>query len=95
MSNEILNIEDVFQIEGRGTVVTGIRGSGWDLAKAGDPVELRLPGGSSIRTSIKDMEVFRKGVLSGPPFPGGVLLADKMAADQLPRGTQMLSVQSF
>jgi hypothetical protein len=40
------------------------------------------------------MEVFRKGVLSGPPFPGGVLLADTMVANQLPKGTQMFSVQS-
>jgi len=60
MSNEILNMEDVFQIEGRGTVVTGIRGSGWDLAKAGDPVELRPPGGHSIRTAIREWKCSAK-----------------------------------
>ena len=94
MSHEILTIEDVFQIEGRGTVVTGIRGDGWDFAKAGDPVELRRPDGHSMSAAIKDMEVIRRGVLGGPPFPGGVLLADAMTAEQLPRGTQMFSVQS-
>lgn len=89
MSNEILNIEDVLQIAGRGTVVTGIRGDGWDLAKPGDQVELRRPDGHFMRAAIQDLEVFRKGVLSGPPYPGGVLLAQPMTADQLPRGTQM------
>ena len=94
MSEEVLNIEDVFQVPERGTVVTGIRGDAWDLAQVGDTVQLKSPDGRSMKNAIRSLEVFRKGVLSGPPFPGGVLLADTVASDQLPRGTRMLRISS-
>jgi translation elongation factor EF-Tu-like GTPase len=94
MSEEILNIEDVFQVPERGTVVTGIRGAAWDLAIVGDTVQLKSPDGRFTKNAIRSLEVFRKGVLSGPPFPGGVLLADTVASDQLPRGTRMLRISS-
>jgi translation elongation factor EF-Tu-like GTPase len=94
MSQEILNIEDVFQVPQRGTVVTGSRGDAWDLAEVGDTVELRSPDGRSMRNAIRSLEVFRKGVLSGPPFPGGVLLTEAVASDELPRGTRMLRISS-
>ncbi len=54
------SIIDVFQIEGRGTVVTGPIGAGWKLAKRGDKIVLRTPDGRSIKTAIKDMEIFSK-----------------------------------
>ena len=94
MNQEILNIEDVFQVAERGTVVTGIRGDAWDFACVGDPVELRSPDGRLMRNAIRTLEVFRKGVLAGPPFPGGVLLTDTVASDELPRGTRMFSITS-
>jgi translation elongation factor EF-Tu-like GTPase len=94
MTQEILNIEDVFQIEGRGTIVIGVRGEAWDSAKPGDPIELRRPDGNFTRTAIKDMEVMRKGVFDGPPFPGAVLLADALASDLLPSGTRILRLLS-
>src|SRR5436190_8227128 len=73
LSNEILSIEDVIQIEGRGTVVIGIKGSGWGSAKVGDAIELQPLGRPSIKTSIKDKEVSRK---DGHPGSGAILLAD-------------------
>jgi translation elongation factor EF-Tu-like GTPase len=94
MSQEILNIEDVFQVPERGTVVTGIRGDAWELAQVGDHVELRSPDGHSVRNAIRFLEVFRKGVLAGPPFPGGIVLADVVASDQLPRGTRVFRIAS-
>ena len=92
MSEVILqNIMDVFQIEGRGTVVTGYTGAAWPLAQRGDEILLRTPDGRTIRTAIKDKELFRKGRLTPEPIPScGVLLADVIPSDQLPRGTQML-----
>ena len=85
------NVLDVFQIEGRGTVVTGPIGAAWKLAKRGDKIELRTPDGRRIKTAIKDMEIFAKGKLTPEPIPScGVLLADVVVSDQLPRGTEML-----
>lgn len=81
------NVLDVFQIEGRGTLVTGPIGAGWRLAKRGDKIELRTPDGRRIMTAIKDMEIFAKGKLTPEPIPScGVLLADVFASDRLPRG---------
>lgn len=92
MSDLILRaIEDVFQIEGRGTVVLGQIGSAWQTVKPGDEIVLLTPSGQSIRTAIKDKEIFKKGVLEPQPIPwAGVLLADVLTSDVLPRGTQML-----
>ena len=95
MSDLILqNIMDVFQIEGRGTVVTGYIGAAWTPAKRGDEIVLLTPDGRSIRTAIKDKELFSKGKLTPEPIPScGVLLADVISSDQLPRGTQMLKAR--
>jgi translation elongation factor EF-Tu-like GTPase len=94
MSQEILKIEDVFQVPERGAVVTGVRGEAWELAQVGDTVELKSPDGRSMRNGIRSLEIFRKGVLSGPPFPGGILLADIVASDELPRGTLVFTISS-
>jgi translation elongation factor EF-Tu-like GTPase len=95
MGNVILqNIMDVFQIEGRGTVVTGHIGAAWPLAQLGDEIVLRTPDGRTIKTAIKDMELFRKGRMTPEPIrSSGVLLADVIPSDQLPRGTQMLKIR--
>jgi len=76
MSDVILqNIMAVFQIEGRGTVVTGYIGAAWTLAEGGDEIVLRTPDGRSITTAIKDKELFSKGKLTPEPIPScGVLL---------------------
>jgi len=94
MENLILqDIMDVYQIEGRGTVVVGKMAAGWSSAKIGDRIVLRTPDGHNISTTIKDMELFRKGVLTPEKIPScGILLADIISSDQLPGGTEMLSV---
>jgi translation elongation factor EF-Tu-like GTPase len=95
MSDVIIdNIMDVFQIEGRGTVVTGYIGAARTVAKRGDEIVLLTPDGRSIRTAIKDMELFTKGKLTPEPIPScGVLLGDVISSDQLPRGTQLLKAR--
>jgi translation elongation factor EF-Tu-like GTPase len=93
--NEVIlqSISDVFQIEGRGTVVTGPIGAAWSSAKRGDRIELRTPDGRHIQTAIKDMEIFAKGKLTPEPIPiCAVLLADIFTSDQLPRGTEILRI---
>jgi translation elongation factor EF-Tu-like GTPase len=92
MSGVILqSIEDVFQIEGKGTVVCGQIGSAWEMAQPGHEIVLLTPAGQTIRTAIKAKELFVKGVLTPLKVPwSGVLLADAFSSDELPRGTQML-----
>ena len=86
MNDEILRIEDVFQIPDRGTVVSGVRGDAWDVAKIGDSIELRTPKGERIRTAIQQLEILRRGVLSGV-FPGLVAFTDTVTSEQIPRET--------
>ncbi len=94
MSEVILqNIMDVFQIEGHGTVVTGYIGAAWPQAERGDEIVLRTPDGRTIKTAIKDKELFSKGKPPEPIASRGVLLADVIPSDQLPRGTQMLKIR--
>jgi translation elongation factor EF-Tu-like GTPase len=93
LMNEVImqNVLDVFQIEGRGTVVTGPMGAAWSSAKRGDKIELRTPNGGGLVTAIKDLEIFAKGKLTPEAIPScGVLLADVFTSQQLPRGTKML-----
>jgi translation elongation factor EF-Tu-like GTPase len=72
MSDLLLqSVEDVFQIEGRGTVVTGRIGLGWEAANPGDEIVLLTPGGQTMRTAIKDKEIFRKGGLRATTDPVG------------------------
>jgi len=87
----VQSVEDVHQIEGRGTVVLGLIGSGWEAAQPSDEIVLLTPSGQTISTAIKAKELFKKGVLSPQPIPwAGVLLADVFSEDALPRGTQIL-----
>lgn len=94
MDNVVLEkIIDIFQIEGRGTVVTGPIGGGWNAAKRGDKIELRTPDGRCIQTTIKDREFLAKGKLTPEPIPTcAVLLGDVIASDQLPRDTKILRI---
>jgi hypothetical protein len=89
----VLSVEDVFQVPERGTVVTGTRGSAWESVKIGDAIDLRKPDGSTTRTAIRELEVMRKGVFSGP-FPGAVLLADQFASAHVPLNTRLMKVLS-
>jgi hypothetical protein len=88
MNEEILYIEDVFQLP-RGTVVIGVRGDRWGLVKIGDPVELRTQDGRSLKNAVRDLENALR--YDGPgESPGAVLLVDAVASDQLPRGTRIV-----
>jgi elongation factor Tu len=53
-----MTIEDVFSIHGRGTVVTGKVESG--TIKVGDTVEITGGTGSSVKSKVTGIEMFRK-----------------------------------
>jgi len=78
-------VEDVFPFEGRGTVVTGLRGPDPKLARKGTAIELRAPTDVCFRNSIADMELLRKGRLSkDPPKVLGLLLTSPVPSISLP-----------
>jgi hypothetical protein len=85
----ILTIEDVFEFPNRGTVVTGVLDAAWSAAKVGDPIDLRIPNGESIRTCIRDLERFHT---TESRRQAGILLGENVSADQIPRNTQIVKV---
>ena len=79
-----LEIEDVFFITGRGTVVTGTVGSG--KISVGDEVGIRQADGSRRRARVTGVEAFRKRLTSaGAGEHIGVLL-DSVAQHELAAG---------
>lgn len=85
----IMTVEDVFQIEGCGTVLTGIRGPDVALARRGALIELLTPHGATFANSIADVELFRDTFSANPDRNLGLLLTTMVPSDQLPRGTKV------
>ena len=85
----IMTVEDVFQIEGRGTVLTGFRGPDVELVRPGISVELLTPEGVRFANSIAQVEIFRGPLTDKAAKNLGLLLATSVSSDQLPRGTKV------
>lgn len=82
-------VNDVFQIEGRGTVVTGEPGPQATLAKRGITIELETPSLFTIMTSVADFEFFRDCLGDGGARPIGLSLLDIISSDRIPKGTRV------
>jgi len=89
---EILRVQDVFQFPDR-TVATGIRGEAWDSAKVGADVKLKSLGGQTTKATIRELEVFRRGVLT-PPFPGAISFGEILTTDKLSPGTVIAKIEN-
>jgi hypothetical protein len=86
MSAFICRIDDVFQIAGRGCVVTpGIpKGTAFRL-KVGDSLLLRRPDGSELHTVLRGIEMG-----GSPEFPAiPILLGAEVTKEQVPVGTEI------
>jgi hypothetical protein len=60
MKTLLSKVEDVFEIEGRGCVITPARSSLTPkdaMIRRADPIELRKPDGSVVQTHIFDVEM--------------------------------------
>ena len=86
MSAFICRIDDVFQIAGRGCVVTpGIPKDADLRLKVGDPLLLRRPDGSDLRTILRGIEMG-----GSPEFPGiPILLGAEVSKEQVPVGSEL------
>jgi len=88
----ILTVVERFQVDGHGTVVTGHRGDAWPKARRGAEIELRAPSGQCIRTRIRELEAFRTCFSPDAPPSGGISFEDKVTAEQVPSGTEIVEV---
>ena len=86
VSTFVCRVDDVFQISGRGCVVTpGIPKSADFELRIGDVLMLKRPDGSDLRTVLRGIEMG-----SGPQYPGRpLLLGSDVTKDQVPVGTEV------
>jgi hypothetical protein len=82
----ICRVDDIFEISGRGCVVTPGIPKGSDVAlKVGDALVLRRPDGSLLHTVLRGIEMG-----GAPAFPGvPLLLGSELTKDQVPIGTEV------
>jgi hypothetical protein len=86
----IMIMQDVFQIEGRGTVITGVIAPDSELARRSTPIELHTPTNLVFSNAVAETERFLRGRLSEePPKVFGILLATAVPSEQLPKGTKV------
>jgi hypothetical protein len=83
----ILTAFDLFQIEDRGSVVTGKIGEAWENAKVGDVVVLHTPAGAQTIATIKDRELLRPPIWKDTSDEGALLFTDRIEKERAPEGT--------
>lgn len=80
----LMAVEDVFSIQGRGTVVTGRVESG--VVKTGDEVEILGINAAPIKTTVTGVEMFRKQLNRGEAGDNVGLLLRGIKRDDVLRG---------
>jgi hypothetical protein len=78
-------VEDVFTITGRGTVVTGRVGSG--EVRVGDDVRFETPKGKSTRCRVIGVEAFQKVLQVAKAGETVGLVLSKVGHEDVPPGT--------
>lgn len=84
----IMTVGDIFQLEGRGTVLTGSILPDSPPVRKGDAIELHTPQGVCIANSVVEIEFFR----GANPRAVGLLLASPLTLEDLPRGSEVRHV---
>ena len=84
-----MTVADVFQLAGRGTVITGTAGPQAHLLRRNAPIELDSPTHGSIHSSVAELEMFRNCFCPDQPHPIGILLAQPVPSEYLPAGTRV------
>ncbi len=80
----LMSIEDVFSIEGRGTVVTGRIDRG--VIKVGDEVEIVGMGSEVSKTTVTGVEMFNKSLQQGQAGDNAGILLRGTKKDEVQRG---------
>jgi translation elongation factor EF-Tu-like GTPase len=79
-----LEVEDVFSITGRGTVVTGTVASG--RVRVGDSVGLRRADGSRVELEVTGLEAFQKRMTSAGAGDHIGVLVNGVGSDEIAQG---------
>lgn len=88
MSRRLFTVSDTFTIRGRGLVpVPGFVPVGEERFRVGDPLLLKRPDGSEVRTAIGGLEL-----LDPNPNRDVVVLLKELTKDDVPIGTEVWSV---
>jgi hypothetical protein len=88
MPRRLFTVSDTFFIRGRGLVpVSGIIPVGDERFRAGDPLLLKRPDGSEVRTTIGCLEI-----LDPNPTNQVVVLLKGLSKEDVPVGTEVWSV---
>lgn len=93
MEEHLFNVEDVFSIENRGVVVSGVIPAEWleDEPRwlyINQQVEVQQATGAVLRTTIIGIERFPECFPTIPRRVGvGILLSPNVTQDDLPHGT--------
>ena len=91
MHTHFSTIQDVFQIDGRGCVVVpGLLLDANPHVCIGDPVTLRRPDGTEIKTSVAGIEMIR--TLDRNAMP--ILLPKNIHKNDVPIGTELFITES-
>jgi hypothetical protein len=90
MARILFTVGDRFLVQGRGLVaVPGIVPQGSECFRVGDPLLLRHPDGSVLRTAIGGLEL-----LDPNPNHEVVVLFKDLSKDDVPVGTEVWSVDT-
>ncbi len=54
--NPLFTVDEVFTIEGRGTVICGFKADQYSQLKVGDELVLQRPDGTSLATNVTGVE---------------------------------------
>jgi hypothetical protein len=85
VGRHLFTVEETFALRERGTIlVPGLPGGGGDRWRIGDPLVLRRPDGSAVKTAIRGLD--------GHPGPrGAVPVLVPVNEDEVPVGTEVWS----
>ncbi len=84
MREKVFVIEDHFQIEGRGLIITGKIEKNSPRLKIGTPIIVSRPDGSEVETKIAGIEM-----CSPPNFEIEAILILNLTKDDLPIGSSV------
>ncbi len=89
MARRLFTVEDTFLIQGRGLVpIPGIVPQGEEVFRAGDPIRLKRPDGSTVDWQIGSLEL----LFGGLPRHDVVVLLKGLSKEDVPIGTEVWSI---
>lgn len=84
---QITVVEDVFSINGRGTIAVGVWRDEGQRLHVGGRVEVRRPDGTAFQTSLTGVDLFTK--CFGASRNIGLLLGAVEAPEAVPKGSEV------